>query len=336
MTYALPYVIVLTIFAILALIYAQRRDSAGDAVLCSYITVGAIAVFYIFFAFRGYVYSDWTSYSESLENVEWADIFSITNEKTKGVIHEPGFTLLMCLCTLVTREYFFLVIVITTIDTLLFLRFLRRWNVGNIPFALMLFFTFEGVGLMFNALRNQLAIFIFMNALEYIHTRKPLQYFSICFAAMCFHASSILYFPLYFILGIKTNRWVFLALILGFFAFSISKISIVQTFVGLLGMDGALNEKAEIYTENFVKARALSPTGTIEKLGLTVLIFLYYGQLTKDKANFIMVNSLILCYFFYYVFGEFRELSGRLALLFEYSYWVIWIWVANIFSIQNN
>ena len=141
MTYALPYVIVLTIFAILALIYAQRRDSAGDAVLCSYITVGAIAVFYIFFAFRGYVYSDWTSYSESLENVEWADIFSITNEKTKGVIHEPGFTLLMCLCTLVTREYFFLVIVITTIDTLLFLRFLRRWNVGNIPFALMLFFT---------------------------------------------------------------------------------------------------------------------------------------------------------------------------------------------------
>lgn len=336
MTYSLPYITVLFIFAIFSVIFAQRHENKEDALLCTCISTGAIILFYVFFAFRGYVYSDWLSYSEGFKNVEWEDIFNITNEKSKAVIHEPGFTALMCFCSLFTREYAFLVFVITTIDTILFIRFLKRWDVQNIPFALMLFFTFEGVGLMFNALRNQLAIFIFLNALEYINQRKPIHYYAICFIALCFHSSAIFYFPLYFILGYKLNRWAFLILIFTFFAFYISQISIVLTIIKMLGVEGALGEKAEFYTEAFTTARALSPTGTVEKLGLTILIFLYYGKLTKDKTNVILINSLILCYFFYYVFGEFRELSSRISLLFEYSYWVLCIRLTNIFAIQNN
>ncbi|SNU04456.1 EpsG family protein [Prevotellaceae bacterium MN60] len=336
MAYAFPYILVLFIFAILALIYAQRQDSKDDEMLCTCVTWGAISVFYLFFAFRGYVYSDWLSYSESYNNVEWKDIFSLTNEKHKAVIHEPGFTALMWLCSIFTREYAFLVIVITTIDTILFIRFLKRWDVKNIPFALMLFFTFEGVGLMFNALRNQISIFIFINALEYIVKRKPIQYFSICFAALCFHASSIVYFPLYFFLGRKMNKWLFLGGILAFFAFYISQASIVLTLIKILGLEGSLGEKATFYTEYFTTARALSPTGTLEKMGLTLLIFIYYEKLTTNKANVILINSLVLCYFFYYVFGEFQELSSRMSLLFEYSYWVIWIRMIDVLAIQNN
>ena len=336
MNYSLPYLLVLLTFAILALIYAQRQDIKDDEKLCTGISVIAISVFYVFFAFRGYVYSDWLSYSESFKNVEWEDIFSITNEKSKAVIHEPGFTALMYICSLITREYAFLVIVITTIDTILFVRFLKRWHVRNIPFALMLFFTFEGVGLMFNALRNQIAIFIFINALEYIEKKKPIPYFALCFLALCFHASSVLYFPVYFFFGRKMNKWIFLGLILAFFAFYMSKISIVQTALKIMGMEGALGEKAVFYTENMTQVREFSPTGTLEKLGLTFLIFLFYEKFTKEKTNIILINSLVLCYFFYYVFGEFRELSSRLALLFEYSYWVLWIRLTDIWSIQNN
>ena len=336
MTYSLPYIFVLLVFAILSTIYAQRQENKEDALLCSCVTTGSIIVFFVFFAFRGYVYSDWLSYSESFKNAAWEDVFNITNEKSTAVIHEPGFTALMCFCSLFSREYSFLVFVVTTIDTILFIRFLKRWHVDNIPFALMLFFTFEGVGLMFNALRNQLAIFIFMNALEYVEQKKPLKYFSICFISLCFHSSAIFYFPLYFFLNRKLNKWLFLALILGFFAFYISQISIVLAIIKIMGVEGELGEKEEFYTESLTTARALSPTGTLEKLGLTLLIFLYYEKLTKDKTNVILVNSLILCYFFYYVFGEFRELSSRLSLLFEYSYWVIWIKMIDVLAIQNN
>ena len=332
MTYCFPYIIVLTLFAICAYLHENTENEEKKL----YISFFSIVLFFIFFAFRGYVYSDWINYSESFNNVEWEDIFNITNEKSKAVIHEPGYTALMCLCSLVTREYAFLVFVITTIVTFLFVRFLKRWNIENIAFAFMLFFTFEGVGLMFNALRNQLAIFIFLNGIEYIHKRKPVPYFLYCFAAVCFHSSAILYFPLYFFLSRKVNKWLFLSLILGFFVFYISQISIVQTLISLLGLEGSLGEKAEFYTETFTVARALSPTGTLEKLGLTLLIFLYYDKLTEEKSNVVLINSLMLCYFFYYVFGEFRMLSSRLSLLFIYSYWVLCIRLTNVFAIQNN
>ena len=92
MTYSLPYIFILTVFAVLAVIYAQRQENKEDTLLCSYITGAAIAVFYVFFAFRGYVYSDWVGYSETFQNVEWEDIFDITNKKKQAIIHEPGFT----------------------------------------------------------------------------------------------------------------------------------------------------------------------------------------------------------------------------------------------------
>lgn len=332
MEYSLPYVLVLLFFGCCTFLFENYEDKETRLK----ITITAIAVFFFFFAFRGYVYSDWTSYAESFRNVSWDDIFNITNEKYKATIHEPGFTALMCFCSLFTREYAFLVFVITTIDTILFIRFLKRWHVDNIPFALMLFFTFEGVGLMFNALRNQLAIFIFMNALEYAERRKPLHYFSICFVAICFHSSSILYFPLYFFLNRKLNKWMFFALILGFFAFYISQLSIVLTIVKIMGMEGTLGNKVEFYTGIYTSARVLSISGTLEKLGLTLLVFLYYEKLTKEKTNVILINSIVLCYFFYYVFGEFREFSHRLSLLFEYSYWIIWIRLFGVLAIQNN
>ena len=213
-------------FAILAVIYAQRRNKEDSTWICALVCTGAVIVFYVFFAFRGYVYSDWVGYSESYKDVEWSDIFAITNKNKIGVIHEPGFTALMCLCSIFTREYAFLVIVITTIDTLLFIRFLRQWQVENIPFAFMLFFTFLGVGLMFNALRNQLAIFIFMNALIYIERKQPLPYFLICLLALCFHVSSIIFCPLYFFLGRKLNKWIFLGLVITFFVFYISQTTV--------------------------------------------------------------------------------------------------------------
>ncbi len=332
MTYSIPYIILLTLFGLCAFLYEKTENEEKR----QHITLFSITLFFLFFAFRGYIYSDWVIYSESFKYVEWEDIFSITNTKTKAVIHEPGFTALMWLCSLVTREYAFLVIIITTIDTFLFVRFLRRWNVKNIAFAFMLFITFGGIGLMFNALRNQLAIFIFLNALEYIYEKKALRYFSLCFLALCFHASSIIFFPLYFFLGRKINKWVFLSLFIGFFLFYISQISILQIIISATGMGGALGEKATLYTETYATARALSPTGTLEKMGLTLLVFLYYGKMTEDKTTILLINSLILYYFFYYVFGEFRELSSRLSLIFGYSYWVLWIRLMRVFSIQNN
>lgn len=331
MAYSLPYILILSIFAVCACLFELTSQEDKK----KYIVFLSIVFFFFFFAFRGYVYSDWTSYAAFLDEVEWGDLFMLTNKYQKAVIHEPGFTLLCLLCKSVINEYAFLVFVITSIDLVLFLRFLRRFNISNVPFVFMMFLAFSGPGLMFNLMRNQIAIFIFLNALEYLVDRKPLPYFLLCALALCFHLSSLFFFPLYFIFHRNLNRWVFGGLFLFFFVFYISGVSIVQTMLAIFGIDGSLGEKISFYTENLTRSRALSLTGTLEKLALVTLIFCYYDKI-RAKGHQIFLNALLAHFFFYYIFAEFVDLSQRLATLFVFPYWVITYDLYSCFKVINN
>ena len=332
MEYSIPYLSILIYFGASAFFFGHTENRAKQ----QHIVLLSILVLYVFFAFRGYVYSDWTSYAELLRDVEWDDVFRITDPHQKAVVREPGFTILCVLCKSITSEFAFLVIVITTIDTALFCHFLKQWDIRNLPFVFILFITFDGISIMFNLYRNQIAIFIFLNSLTYLIQRKPLPYFALCLLALSFHLSSIVYFPLYFFLDKKINKWLFLGQSLGFIAFYFAKISVVMSFVKLFGADGALGEKAAFYTEALTSSRAFSLTGTIEKVGLTALIFLYYKELTELKNRHIIINCVLIYFFFYYVFAEFQDLSSRLAILFEFSYWIIWIDLVSVLLLRNN
>lgn len=331
MTYAIPYLVLLTFYGILAFCYENVEDSQRR----KQITIVAIIVFYVFFAFRGYLYTDWMSYVKYLENVEWDNVLSPEVKDTD--VKEPGFALIAMLCKTVFDDYFFLVFVCTTIDTLLFVRFLNRRGIDNVPLAFMLFITFEGLGIMFNLLRNAMTMFLFMNALEYIEKRKPLQYFAICLVALTIHMSSLLYFPLYFFLHRKLNRWVFISVFLGCFLFYLSGTSIVMTIVKILGLDDSLGSKVEVYTELYSAERTLSITGTIEKFGLATLVFLYYDDIiARFKGRIVIINSLLAYFILFYMLAEFNTLSYRMSMLFLFSYWVLWGDIVKIFYVKNN
>lgn len=332
MEYSLPYIFVLCLFGICA--YTFEHSNNKEERLC--ITSFSILVFFIFFAFRGYVYTDWTSYAYMLDNISWNDLFDFSINNKKTGFYEIGFTLLCLLCKSISSEYAFLIIVITTIDTVLFIRFLKQWNINNISFVFFLFITFEGINIMFNLIRNQISIFIFLNALIYIEKRKPIPYFLLCTLATSFHLSSIVFFPLYFFLHKKTNKWTFLCLSIAFFALYLCKISIVKNLIGLAG-EGIIGSKASLYTDVLTNAREFSKSGTIEKLFMTLLIFFYYDELTKEnKGRYIFINCLLIYFFFYHVFAEFYDLSARLAILFVFPYWIIWIDFTKMLYLENN
>lgn len=331
MTYAIPYLILLTFYAVLAFFY----DSLDDPQRKKQITIVSVLVFFIFFAFRGYLYTDWISYVKYLENVEWDNVVNFEVKDTD--VKEPGFALLAMLCKTIYDDYFFLVFVCTTIDTILFVRFLHRRGVDNIPLAFMLFITFEGLGIMFNLLRNAMTMFLFMNALEYIEKRKPIQYFAICLVALSIHMSSLMYFPLYFFLHRKLNRWIFLGVFFGCFLFYLSNMSIVMALVKILGLEDSMGSKVEVYTEFYSASRTLSITGTIEKMGLATLVFLYYDDIiARFKGRVVVINSLLIYFVLFYMLAEFSTLSYRFSMLFLFSYWILWGDIIKIFYVKNN
>lgn len=331
MIYSAPYLALLSFYGSCAFLF-EHIDNPQKK---KQITISSIVVFFIFFAFRGYLYTDWISYVEYFDNVEWSNILFF--DAKDNDIKEPGFALLAILCKSLINNYFFLVFICISIDTVLFVRFLKRREIENYSLAFMLFITFEGLGIMFNLLRNAIAIFIFINSLEYIEKRKPIQYFLLCLMAISFHFSSFIYLPLYFFLHKRINRWIFISVFFGCFTFYISGASIVLSLIKILGFEDTLGYKVDVYTELYSASKVLSITGTIEKMGLAILVFLYYDQIIENnKGRTIIINSLLAYYFFYYILAEFNTLSYRMSVLFLFSYWVLWGDIIKIFYVKNN
>lgn len=330
MDYSFPYIVLMAFFAICAFLYENYENNEKRHNL----TIVVITVFFVFYAFRGYLYSDWAGYAYNLKYAEWSDIINwdITDKKA----HEPGFVILCLLCKYILNEYSFLVFVCMTIDMLLFLRFMKRRDIGNYAFVFALFTAFEGLGIMFNLLRNSISIFIFLNALEYIEKREPLKYFGMCMLCLCFHFSSVLFFPLYFFLHRRLNRNVMITVCIGSFLFYISNVSVVTSIVGVLNLGGVFEQKAEDYTEMLTTSKSFGITKVIEKLGLAALVFIYYDDILKKKGRQIVVNCFTLYIFFYYVTAEFRDLSDRLSVLFCFSLWVLWMDIIKSIELRNN
>lgn len=331
MAYSIPYLLLLIFFGVCALLYEYTEDENKK----KNFIYASVFVFFIFFAFRGYLYTDWVNYVEYFERVEWEDIVSW--DITSSHYYEPGFVLLNLICKAIIPDYSFLVFVCISIDTVLFIRFFKRMDINNLAFVFFLFIVFEGLGIMFNLLRNAISLFILMNALEYIEKRKPLHYFSMCLLALSFHLSSIIFFPLYFFLHKRVNKWIFLSVFLTFFTMYICNVSVVLLAAKLLGMGGFFTSQIEAYTEFFTSSRELSISGTFEKAGIAILVFLYYDEIfSRFKNSAIIINSLLIYFFMYYLLADFKTLSSRFSILFIYSYWVIWIYLVKVLYIGNN
>lgn len=332
MTYSFPYVLLLLFMGICAFLYEYSGD---DEEKRRQVVITSAIGFMFFFGFRGYIYSDWILYTDTFRNVEWGDLFKF--DITDKDLREPGFTLLCLLCKTFINEYVFLNVVCAAIFLWLLIRFCRQFDVGNIPLVLMLFIAMDGTVIVVNLLRNSISIGIWLNALIYIKERKPLPYFALCFLALTFHLSSILFFPLYFLLHRKTNRWVFLGLFAFFFVFFLSKASIILSIVQIFGFDGVLGSKAKAYTEILVNSRGLNPSGTLEKIALVMLVFLYYNEIVERcRYGYIIINCLLMYFFAYYFCGEFKTMSDRMSLLFVFARWILWIELIKILMIESN
>ncbi|MCF0202933.1 MAG: EpsG family protein, partial [Bacteroidaceae bacterium] len=298
------------------------------------LTIVAVSAFFLFFAFRGFVFSDWTNYYSYFENVEWYDVLSW--ELGSEDFYEPGFALLNLICKSAFNNFHFFVFVHTSIVLAIILLFFKQNNMQNIPLALAIFISFGGLGMTINLMRNLICIGIFLVSIPYTRDRRPVYYFAMCTAALMFHFSAIIYFPLYFVLHITINRWIYLGVFLALNVFFLSKASIFLTIAHMLGLEEAFVSRMKAYTELMSASRGLS-IGYLERLGTGCLVFLYYEKLKEvRKGQEIFLNSLLLYYVAIFMFAEFSVLSNRLGNLFIFSYWIIWYDIFKVFSISNN
>lgn len=328
MLYPIPYLILITLYGILALMVHQRKDDKG---FCQYANIAGILIYIIFFGFRGFVMHDWMDYYPAFEKLEFYDL--ITFEL--GESREIGWIAFQLLCKSIYDNYHFMIFVHSLLCVFLLYKFFKRYT-HNIMLGFIIYFAFDGMVLSINLLRNVLAILIFINAIPYLIDRKPLPYFMMCLAAFAFHYSSIIFFPLYFFLHKKTNKWVYAGVCCIMLALYFSNVSIFLKLISALGIGGdLLQNKIESYAD--ISSHLHISVGLLERLLTIILFFCYYDKLQNmRKENRVFINAFLIFLSSAFLISEFSEISKRLCILFEFCYWILWIDLIKCFYYANN
>lgn len=331
MIYTIPYILLVCFYGALALWY----HSIEDEYTRKRIVIVCVGVWILFFGFRGFCFYDWRSYYPTFLKYNLKDVFTLG---FSSFPFERGFMLLMLGCKSVVNNYEFFVLVCTLIDTALLMMFLKRY-VKNIPLTLMICLCMNGLALFTDLMRNSISILIFVNSLQYIRKRKPVPYFSLCLVGVLFHASAVLYIPLYFFLHRKINKWVFLGLfIVGNLVYLLQLhvfINLVELMAGFI--DRSMKVKIDEYMSFMPGIGFKISIGYLERLFTGILVFCYINKLREmRKDNDMFINLMLLYFMFFFFFSEFRTISMRFSYLFCFGYWILWVDLIKCFSINNN
>lgn len=331
MPYFLPYVLLVCLYALLGYLRHRLPDEQQKY----YIDLASLAVFVVFFGLRGYLFTDWMSYYPYYANLEWGDVFNYVLPDKEGL--EPGFAVLSMVCKTVSGgNYIFLQFVVTCIVLACIFRFMRRYT-DNVALSLMLMLTFGGIGIVCNLLRNSLAICIFLLAIPYMEQHRPLQYYLVCLLALTFHISALLYFPLYFFFHRFFNRWIYLAVFVVINVAFITRFSIIDQMLELMGLSGDAAVKADVYTGRTVGSLSVFTLGYMERLLTGLLIIAYHDKMKElHGGSGVVVNGVFMYIAVYFFFSQYEVLANRFSFLFSFGYWIVWLDLMRCFYYTDN
>lgn len=330
MQYSIPYILLVCFLGVAAIFHDYATDEASkrrNDVLC-------IFVYIFFFGLRGYVFDDWINYAELFRTIDLQHL-GMTMEKSTV---EPGFLLYTALCKGLIDNYHAFVMISTLINLCLLLRFFSRY-VQNLPLALMCYVCMGGLIISINLMRNSIAILLFLNVIHLIQERRPIPYFATCLLAITFHYSAIVFFPLYFFLHRRLNKWVYLAIFLCANIILLMHISLLHYLVDIIAgtISKGLQMHIDAYMERATNEGFRISIGYLERLFTGLLVFFFMDKLyERRKENILFVNAILLYYMMFFLFSEFDEVSLRMSYLFVFSYWIIWPELVSCFSIENN
>lgn len=331
--YSIAYIILFLLYAVLALVYRYSSEYGK-----TWIKATSVLVFIFFFGFRGFVGDDWLIYYPSFQSL-YSDNLTNVATSMQGSDLELGFGLLQAICKFIYPDYHFFIFVCCTLQCALIYNFFRK-RIDNLPLAFCIFVCMSGLEIEINLLRNSIALFICLNALDYLMVRKPLQYFCLCLLATTLHISSIVFIPLYFFLHKRLPLWLYVAIFVFSAVFLVAQINFIgpillyaASFMGELYQDLVYS-----YIEGEMTAiQGFLSIGFLERLFTGCLVICYYNKLVKiSKDNVMFINAFLLYFLSFAFLREFEVASRRVALLFVFSYWILWCDLFKCFVYKGN
>lgn len=297
------YIIILCVFGFLSIISTYtKNDSAFNLKL--YILCGIILI--ILLGLR---------YDVGVDFLNYQNLYSCSADLY--IMKETGFIKIIELFNMLNLPFFVFCFFYAWLTVWLIFRFVKN----NSPYLFLSIFIYYALGnyyfSSFNAMRQALAVAIFMNCLQLISNGKLWKYlFIILISSFCVHFSSLILIPLYFILRKKYANIVKLTVIISIIMFGSIAIKIIEV------------SPYAIYLafENFVSEVPL----TYYLIGFIAIITFIYSLLHPEwerrylvLSNMNIVVILLLCLIFLYENTPLVMVFNRLLSYFTMIYIVI-------------
>jgi hypothetical protein len=282
-----------------------------------------LLILIIFVVFRGYISGDALVYGRYFFSLP--SIFSIDFWKFLSQTHDKGFTLLMGLARIISKNYLFFQFCIGLITIWLIDKAVRQYSKYYV-LPVILFFTFNGLFLSFNLIRNCISILIFINSIKYIEKRQSFRFFILNLFGAFIHYSSVIYIFLYPFFRLKISRKIFWFIFIAGNIVFLTKIGYVKVFLDFVSLflPGKLGEAGQAYLimEGYLNPFSIT-IGFFERFVTIIILLFLYRYFRNEKYVNILYNMLFIYMIGFYFFAELTNLMGRVMYLFVGFYWFL-------------
>lgn len=329
---AWPYLCVLFSFILLAIASLRIYNLS----LQQNIRALCLCIFIFFFGFRGYIGWDVHSYYPMF--TACPQLWNLSAQILQEEVREPGFLFYMSFLKSIWNNYHFYILVSTCIDALILNYFFKRYSF-NYALCFVIFMAML-ISFEIDLQRNIKSLLIFMLSIRYIEERRLVPFLILNLLGSTFHLTSLLFIPLYFLLykALPLKGLILLFIITQVFYFlQIEYLKPLLTYTGIL-LNNTVGNLLIAYSNSgqFSWSKGIS-VGHLERALTFLMILLYYRKLLLAKpSNVIFINLFIIYACIQVFFVELSTLCNRLALLFAFSYLVVWPELFRCLRLRSN
>lgn len=289
-------------------------------------------ILFVFLGLRGFIQSDWRSYYDAF--LKAPTIFD-GNKRMNYFVNqgsysgwEKGFLLLYILCKSMIPEWWFFQAVSFVFDFVIAFHFIKTFVSKHKVMGICFYFVFGALLYDVNLMRNSKSIMLFCLSLKFINSKKIIPYMLLNLLGMLFHASAVVYIPLYFILGRKPSKKLMIFIFMLGNAIYIFQIHWVQSILELVA--GIISGRLGIITVGYLSSVKWTTgygisIGYLERI-MTFLLAIHFMDrlLQKQKDNNVILNLVFIYIFSMLFLSEMSILTDRIGPLFLFSYWVFY------------
>lgn len=231
---------------------------------------------------------------------------------------EPGYGMLMKLCSLIGLNTRFFIIIVAVIINGGLMYFIYK-NSDNPFISVIIFMGVEFFTLSFTALRQMLAVIIILNSYTFIKKKNIIKFFFTVLLAAIFHKSALVFLPVYFLKDLKIDKKNLIIGCVILLLFQLCGLPLMEFFVEKFYYPGYLQADGSGLTQTFV-----------------ILIYFVLGVIIYEKYKNKEKNNDNVLFIIIYISLLFQSLSYKISMvnrIIWYFYIFIIIFLPNIINL---